>query len=154
MQHVNPKNLVPYEERPVPPETVDSIAKSCELKTRLHRNYTPRDLASFIRRSVRKSQILTAEREWLDANLPVGATISILGVTGMVSGSIERPVRRMGEAEPWPTPHYGRVVLVPGVSTEGVPTGLKELHLTVPQLRALLEEGFVAPRDPLIWLDD
>lgn len=154
MQHVNPKTLVPYAELPLGPEEIDNIAKSCTEQARRHNGYTPKDLAAFIRRSVRKRQILTAEREWLDANLPVGATISILGVTGMVSGSIDRPVRKMGEPAPWPTPHYGRVVLVPGVSTEGVPTGLKELELTVPQLRAILEEGFVAPRDPLIWLDD
>lgn len=139
MRLVDPRNLAPYQELPLAPEEERSLIDNLHNRaTRYNRPVTREQEDRWLNRS----RIWQAENEWLRANLPTGVVFEHMGVPVMVAGRAPKEIGEMvGPQHAAATCHCA-----------GEGGGLLILILTVPQLRAILEPGFIAPiRDPLLY---
>lgn len=137
MRLIDPKNLVPYQEIPLTPDEeqdhLDNLHRRATM--RANRPVTREQEDRWIHRSV----IWRAENDWLRDNLPTGAVFEHMQVPVMVIGRAPKTEGQIG-------PEHAALLC----HCAGEGGGLLQLVLTVPQLRAILEPGYVAPkRDPL-----
>lgn len=139
MRLIDVKNLVPYLEVPLSREEEEDHIDRLHQRAKMHANrpVTREQEDRWVHRSV----VWRAEHEWLRANLPIGAVFEHMGVPVMVAGFAPRNAKKLG-------PEHASLIC----HCAGEGGGLLQLVLAVPQLRAILEPGYVAPaRDPLFF---
>lgn len=138
MHTIDPRRLEPYQEHPL----TDEERQECldRLTARATR-YTDAPISDLQReRWVHRTVIWRAENAWLEANFPSGAVFMHMGVPVMVIGKAPTTDNR-GPAHAAIQAHCA--------APNG---GLQVLIFEVPQLRAILEPGYIPPaRDPLFY---
>lgn len=142
MRLVHSTTLVPYQEFPPTPDAREqSLARLHQNATRYSRPVTVEQEERWVNRL----SIWDAEIAWLRANLPVGSVFSHMGIPMMVTSKAHR-LEPLNKDQDFVGPQHYAVTVHGG----GEGGGLVILELTVPELRAILEDGYTVPqRDPL-----
>lgn len=143
MRLIDTKNLVPYVETALSPEEAQEHIDRLHQRVSAHagRPVTAEQEDRWVHRSV----IWRAENDWLRDNFPVGSVFEHMLVPVMVLGRAPTTPR---DGTRFVGPEHAALLC----HCAGEGGGLLQLVLTVPQLRAILEPGYVAPaRDPLFY---